>query len=222
MARFFRHRAKPDWGVGRLVEEAEDRLRLAFEDGQTRTLLKNVPKLEEVPEDKVAKDSVARQATPKEEALRAQDPVESKIAGLDTLHLIRATRSALRNTLNTLLKEGLVSNEERDEGVEGIGRIASDWARMSGARADKERTETGIELKALLLDHGLEAIMRELSERLDRVPFEQWEGRTRVFTTPEDASDSITRLTQLVVRSDELGEDEARELVRLLTPVDLE
>lgn len=222
MARFFRHRAKPEWGVGRVLEEAEDRLRLAFEDGQTRTLLKNVPKLEEVPEDKVAKDSVARQATQKETALKAEAPVESKLAGLDTLHLIRATRSALRNTLNALLKEGLVSTEERDEAIEGIGRIASDWSRMSGARADKERAETGIELKALMLDHGLEALMGELGERLDRVPFEQWEGRTRVYTTAEDARDSMTRLTQLVVRGDELVEDEARELVRLLTPEDVD
>lgn len=222
MARFFRHGAKPEWGVGRLMEEAEDRLRLAFEDGQTRTLLKKVPKLEEVPEDTVAKDSVARQATAKETALRVDDPIESKLAALDTLHLIRATRSALRNTLNSLVKEGLVAPEERDEAVEGIGRIASDWSRMSGARADKERTETGIELKALLLDHGIEALMGELGERLDRVPFEQWEGRTRVYSTPEDASDSLTRLTQLVVRADELGEDEARELVRLLTPEDLD
>ena len=47
-ARFFRHRKRPEWGLGRLLVEQPDRVTLAFEDDVTRVILKRADGLQEL------------------------------------------------------------------------------------------------------------------------------------------------------------------------------
>ncbi|MEM9069668.1 MAG: hypothetical protein AAGE52_14245 [Myxococcota bacterium] len=204
--RFFRHGKRPAWGVGRLVEEVGDKLRLRFEDGKERVLLASIAHLVEVQGDEAPSDVL--EATPAEK--------ESALRNVASALLIKSVRLAVRDALEALKSNGAYPDDTLVDMQKGLSRITADYARFARTQAVAVRKAKAKEARALHKDHALEALFEELAERLESEPG----MRTRAYESDSEAKEDLRILQRFVCRAPELDDDEIAQLEALLTPDD--
>lgn len=61
---FVRHRKRPDWGIGKVVDETEANIVVYFKAGLLRVLARSIADLEDVPDEKVPATDSLRRANP--------------------------------------------------------------------------------------------------------------------------------------------------------------
>lgn len=213
MPRFFRHEKRPAWGIGRLVEDHGDRLALLFEDGKERALVVGAPGLVEV----------AAKAVPKKSSARAVSATEAKtkLSKVQVSRLIKAVRLAIRDGLALLKSEGAFPDDTLVEMQKGLSRITADHARFGGTKPAVVRKVTAASARTLHDEHGRGELFAELAVRIEDCPAAEYEGRTRAYADPEDATKDLDELHALLSKGADVKDRDIDRLIELLTPTDL-
>ncbi len=201
--RRFEHQKRPAWGVGHLTEDLGDRLRLAFEDGHERTLLKGIAALVEVePDDKPP----------------PRRPASGRETRTKPSWLIKAFRLAVRDGLAAAKSTGGYPDDTLIAMQKGLSRVTADHARFLGTTPDAVRRASARACRGLGENKGLRSLFDELADRLDDV--DERFHYTRAFEQPVEAADHVRAVLPLIEAAGELTQDQLDELERLLTPRD--
>jgi uncharacterized protein (TIGR02996 family) len=213
---YVRHTRRPDWGVGRVVENRGDKLEIVFENAGRKTIASTLPCLESISEDRIAGDSPLRQREVVHPKMPAPStPEERAVSRLAGALVIKILEGRVRDHVSALARQAVIDDEERRDALRTLRLSCLDLATLAGASKGRLRQVTLREARRSqrTIDPGLidSDLRRRLAGRRSSLP-----DTLEVLLDEDDAHHALDRFAPCLPLDANPSADESDRLLDLL------